>query len=232
MTISCIIVEDEPLAMERNKSYVQKLPYLQLLAVFDNAIDAMVYVKSNPVQLIFLDINMGEFSGIQLLETKNIPSEIIIITAYDEYALKGYELNVTDYLLKPYCFERFIQAVEKVQQKLLQQPALPDKEFVFIKTAYKLEKVLLSDVLYIEGMRDYRKITMLNKPSIMTLQTFTELETLMPAHLICRVHKSYMVAVDKIESVEKDTIKIQQQLIPVSETYKKGFLELIGRKGR
>lgn len=227
--ISCIIAEDEPLAMERTKGYVQKLPYLQLLATFDNAMDALLFVKDNPVQLIFLDINMGDFSGIQLLETKRIRSEVIIITAYDAYAIKGYELNVTDYLLKPYTFERFIQAVEKVQQKLMGQTTIDDKKLVFIKTAYRLEQLLLTEVLYIEGMRDYRKIVTLHKPPVMTLQTFTSLELEMPARLICRVHKSYMVALDKIESIEKDTIKIQHQLIPISETYKKIFFELINK---
>lgn len=227
--ISCIIAEDEPLAMERTKNYVQKLPYLQLLATFDNAMDALLFVKDNSVELIFLDINMGDFSGIQLLETKSIQSEVIIITAYHEYALKGYELNVTDYLLKPFTFERFIQAVEKVQQKLTNQNVVADKKMVFIKTAYRLEHLLLSDVLYIEGMRDYRKIVTLNKAPIMTLQTFLSLELEMPARLICRVHKSYMVALDKIESVEKDVIRIQQQLIPISETYKKIFFELINK---
>ena len=223
---SCIIVEDEPLAMERTRSYVQKLPYLQLLAAFDNAIDALLYLKANAVQLIFLDINLGDFSGIQLLETKNIHSEVIIITAYHEYAIKSYELNVTDYLLKPFTFERFIQAVEKVQQQLNKPAAVADNKFMFIKTAYKLEKIFLNDVLYIEGMRDYRKIITLDKP-IMTLQTFKDFEQEISPKIICRVHKSYMVALNKIESVEKDMIKIKNQLIPISDTYKKLFFEQI-----
>jgi DNA-binding LytR/AlgR family response regulator len=223
---SCIIVEDEPLAMERTKSYVQKLPYLQLLAAFDNAMDALLYLKANAVQLIFLDINMGDFSGIQLLETKNIQSEVIILTAHHEYAIKSYELNVTDYLLKPYTFERFIQAVEKVQQQLNRPAAVADNKFMFIKTAFKLEKIFLNDVLYIEGMRDYRKIITLDKP-IMTLQTFKDFELEISPRIICRVHKSYMVALNKIESVEKDLIKINNQLIPISDTYKKLFFEQI-----
>lgn len=229
MKISCIIVEDEPLAMERNRSYVQKMPFLQLLGCFFNATDALNFLRHNSVQLIFLDINIGDISGIQMLEAGSTNSEIIIITAYESYAIKGYELNVTDYLLKPYSFERFVQAVEKVQQKLERQ-LNKEEQFIFIKTAYKLEKILFKEVLYIEGMRDYRKVVTLTKPPIMTLQTFTALEAEMPSHLICRVHKSYMVAIDKIEAVEKDTVRIQQQLIPVSETYKKVLLELIHRK--
>lgn len=226
MPISCIIVEDEPLAMERCKTYVQKLPYLQLLACFDNAIEALLFLKQHKTDLIFLDINLGEISGIQLLETGNINSQIIFTTAYHEYALKGYELNVTDYLLKPYTFERFFQAVEKVQNNLAKTETLPEKKYVFIKTEYRLEKLLLADILYIEGMRDYRKIHTTHKP-IMTLQTFSNFELEIPANIICRVHKSYMVALDKIESVERDRIKIGPTFIPISETYKKAFFELI-----
>src|SRR4051812_43405862 len=118
MRINCIIVEDEPLALERTKSYVLKFPFLNLLFTFDNGMDALVYLKSTKVDLIFLDINMGEMSGIQLLEDGKVKSQVIIITAYQEYALKGYELNVTDYLMKPYTFERFVQAVERVQGNL------------------------------------------------------------------------------------------------------------------
>lgn len=228
MQIKCIIVEDEPLAMERCKSYVSKLPFLSLLACFDNAIDVLLFLKTNKVDLIFLDINLGELSGIQLLETGNINSQVIFTTAYHEYAVKGYDLNVTDYLLKPYTFERFYQAVEKVEKSIAKADVQPDKKFIFIKTEYRLEKLMLSDVLYIEGMRDYRKIHTMQKP-IMTLQTFRDLELEIPANIICRVHKSFMVSMDKIESVERDRIKIQQIFIPISETYKAAFYDLIKR---
>ena len=227
MRINCIIVEDEPLALERTKSYVLKLPFLNLLSTFDNGIDALVFLKSNPVDLIFLDINMGEFSGIQLLESSKITSQVIITTAYNEYALKGFELNVTDYLLKPFTFERFLQAVDKVQNNLSKtEPTQAIKKFVFIKTEYRLEKLMLDEVLYVEGMRDYRRIHTISK-RIMTLQTFSDLELEFPANIICRVHKSFMVALDKIDSIERDRIKIQDTLIPISETYKKQFFELI-----
>ena len=226
MKIDCIIVEDEPLAMERTKNYVLKLSYLNLLSTFENAVDALVFLKSNAVDLIFLDINMDKLSGIQLLETADIKSEVIITTAYNEYALKGYELNVTDYLMKPFTFERFVQAVDKAQNNLAKKNIKQDKKFVFIKTEYRLEKLLLSNIFYIEGMRDYRKIHTNNKP-IMTLQTFKDLEEEIPSHIICRVHKSYMVALDKIESVEREQIKINNILIPISETYKKLFFDLI-----
>lgn len=226
MKINCIIIEDEPLAQERIKSYLHKLPFLQLMAAFDNGIDALLYLQSNPVDLIFLDINIGEISGIQLLQAMNAGTEVIIITAYHEYALKGYELNVTDYLLKPFTFDRFLQAVEKVKNNLSRLDSGVHRKFIFVKTEYRLEKLLLSDVLYIEGMRDYRKIHTIHK-RIMTLKTFREFEEDIPPAIICRVHKSFMVAIDKIDAIEKDGIKIQDQVIPVSDTYKKRFFQLI-----
>lgn len=227
MEIRCIIVEDEPLALDRTKGYVQKLPFLTLLATFDNATDALVFLQSNQVDLIFLDINLGEVSGIRLLETSKINSQVVITTAYPDYAIKGFDLNVCDYLLKPFDFERFVQAVDKVRNNLMKTEAQADKKFIFVKTEYRLEKIMLDEILFIEGMRDYRCIYTLHK-RIMTLQTFGELELEIPSHLICRVHKSYMVAIDKIESIEKEVIKIGEKYVPVSETYKKGFWKVIG----
>jgi len=228
MKINCIIVEDEPLALDRMTGYVLKLPYLNLLSTFDNGIDALVFLKSNRVDLVFLDINMGEFSGIQLLETLNVKPEIIITTAYTEYALKGFDLHVTDYLLKPFTFERFVLAVDRVQANLSKVETMPDKNFIFIKTEYRLEKLLLNEILYIEGMRDYRSIFTTNK-RIMTLKPFKEFVLDIPSNLICRVHKSFMVALDKIDSVERDRIRIKDVIIPISETYKKSFFELINQ---
>ncbi|MCA6438250.1 MAG: response regulator transcription factor [Bacteroidetes bacterium] len=226
MLINCIILEDEPLALERTKSYVLKCPFLNLLSTFDNGIDALVYLKSTKVDLIFLDINLGEMSGIQLLEVGKITKHVIITTAYQEYALKGYELNVTDYLMKPFKFERFVQAVERVQEDLSKEDSLSERNFIFVKTEYRLEKILLNEILYIEGMRDYRRIHT-NDKRIMTLQTFTDLEKEIPSNIICRVHKSFMVSLDKIVSVERNRIKIKDVLIPISDTYKRRFLALI-----
>jgi two-component system LytT family response regulator len=228
MQISCIIVEDEPLARERARGFVAKLPHLHLLGAFESGIDALVFLKANAVDLILLDINMGELSGIQLLESITIRSQVIITTAYQEYALKGYELSVTDYLMKPYTFERFCQGVEKVERNREKSPLAAEKKFIFVKTEYRLEKLLLEEVLYIEGMRDYRRIHTQSK-RIMTLQTFKDFEQEIPTAVICRVHKSFMVALGKIDSIERDRIKIGGVIIPVSETYKKSFLELINQ---
>lgn len=226
MKINCIIVEDEPLALEQVKGFALKLPFLNLLSSFDNAFEALSFLKTNKVDLIFLDIHMDEFSGIQLLETSTITSQVIITTAYHEYALKGFDLQVSDYLLKPYTFERFVQAVDRVQNNLSKNEITNDKKFIFVKTEYRLEKIFLSEVLYIEGMKDYRRIHTLNK-RIMTLQTFNDFEKEISPGIICRVHKSFMVALDKIESIERGLIKIKDILIPISETYRQTFYDLI-----
>ena len=163
------------------------------------------------------------------MESSKITSQVIITTAYQEYALKGYELQITDYLLKPFTFNRFLQAVNKAQKNLSQKVADKQVDFIFVKTENRLEKIMINDILYIEGMRDYQRIHTTNK-KIMTLQGFNELQQMIPSHLVCRVHKSFMVAINKIESIERSRIKIADQLIPVSETYKEAFLQLINSR--
>lgn len=224
--LSCIIIEDEPLALERTKMFVEKVPFLDLLVTFDNAINGLTFLNNNAVDLLFLDINMDELSGIELLESSKISSQVIITTAYPEYALKGYELSVTDYLLKPFNFNRFLQAVNKVQEKIVKLPAEKPSDFIFIKTENRLEKVSFDEIVFIEGMRDYRRIHTLNK-KIMTLQNFKELEKLIPAKEVCRVHKSYMVAINKIDTVERSRIYIKDQIIPISDSYRDQFFKLI-----
>jgi DNA-binding LytR/AlgR family response regulator len=224
--ISCIIIEDEPLALKRTKEYVEKIPYLDLRHSFDNGFEAIGFLKEHHVDLIFLDIKMDEMTGIQLLESIEKKPEIIITTAYSEYALKGYELNITDYLLKPFTIERFIQAVEKVSNQIAQK----DKnqyDFFFVKTDYKIEKVFFNDILFIEGMRDYRNIQT-NSKKILTLQTFGDLEKELSQSLFCRVHKSFMIPFNKIDTIERNRIRIKDKWIPISETYKEKFYKIIG----
>ena len=226
MTINCIIIEDEPLAMERIRSFVQRVSFLNLLACFDNGVEAIGFIKANPIGLLFLDIQMDGFTGIQLLEALQKRPEVIITTAFDQYALKGFDLNVSDYLLKPFAFERFMQAVTRVYDRLALGVLQPNKQIIFIKTEYRLEKVSLDEILYIEGMRDYRCVYLKDK-YIMTSQTFTDLEKELPPAQFCRVHKSFIIAMDKIESIERDRIKIKSELIPVSDTYKESFYKLV-----
>ncbi|MGE5456911.1 MAG: LytR/AlgR family response regulator transcription factor [Methanococcaceae archaeon] len=221
MIISSIIIEDEPLAMERAKEFVQKIPFLKLLQTFDNGLDAITYLETEHVDLIFLDIQMDEFSGLHLLESLNHRPAVIIISAFNEYAVKGFDYNVTDYLLKPYTFERFMQASIKVYESLKLRKR-ETHDFIFIKTEYRLEKIFLEDILFIEGMRDYRQIHTSEK-NIMTLESFKDLELKLPSNHFIRVHKSYLVSLNKIESVERDRIKIQKKLIPISETFRENF---------
>ncbi|SDF75545.1 two component transcriptional regulator, LytTR family [Mucilaginibacter pineti] len=216
-----IIIEDEPLAAARVLEFAGRLPYLDYQASFESALPAIEYLKVNPVNLIFLDINIGEISGIQFLELVRPDCAVIILSAYQEYALKSFEMNVTDYLLKPFTFERFYMAAQRAQ---ILQARLPGKQFVFIKTQYRLEKVILSELLYIEGARDYRRIHTKTQ-ALMTLETFGELELQLPLSRFIRVHKSFLVALDKIESIEKDFIRIANRLIPVSDTYKMALAE-------
>lgn len=225
MIINCIIIEDEPLAMERAKEFVQKVSFLRLMQTFDNGLDAISYLKTESVDLIFLDIQMDEFTGIHLLESLNHRPAVIIISAFNEYAVKGFDLNVTDYLLKPYTFERFMMAVLKVFDTI-KSTKKEKQDFIFIKTEYRLEKVFFEQILFIEGMRDYRQIHTTEK-RIMTLETFKELELKLPSNRFVRVHKSYLVSLNKIESIERDRIKIQKDLIPISDTFREPFYSSI-----
>jgi len=229
-TMRCVIIEDEPLALERTQHFVQKVPFLDLQATFDNALDGLAFLQANHIDLLLLDINMDELSGIELLESTSLTSQVIITTAYQEYALKGYELNITDYLLKPFTFQRFLAAVNKAREHTQHPSTPPSVEFIFVKTENRLEKVLVKDILFIEGMRDYRRIHTTQK-RIMTLQNFGELEGMLPAHQVCRVHKSYMVGLANVESIERSRIRIGQEMIPISETYREAFFQQIKARG-
>jgi two-component system, LytTR family, response regulator len=231
MEINCIVIDDEPLALSKLESFISKIPPLKLLRTFDNAIEAIGWLKENSTDLIFLDIQMEKLTGIQFLEATGQASRIIITSAYDQYAIKGFELNVTDYLLKPFSFQRFVQAVNKVmdyfshkEEEQINPPAIPG--FIFVKTEYRLERIDLDDILYIEGMKDYLRIICRSK-KIMTLQSFAKIEKSLPANNFCRVHKSFIVALDKIKSIERGVILIADQRIPISNTYKENFFSKI-----
>jgi two-component system LytT family response regulator len=223
--LKCIIIEDEPPALRKITGFIQKINYLQLTGAFDNALDALHFLKQNTVDLIFLDIQMEEFTGIQFLDTIKQKPKIIITSAYETYAIKGYEYDVTDYLLKPFTFDRFIQAVEKVANSLPAINEEPANDFIFIRTESRLEKVDFADILFIEGKSEYLRIVTVQR-KIMTLQNFKSVEEVLPDNFI-RVHKSFIVAINKIEAIEKSVIKIKDNHIPISDTYKAAFLAKI-----
>lgn len=228
MTMRCITVDDEPLSLAKVNGFVAKVPYLTLLSSFSSAIEALVFIKQNPVDLIFLDIQMDNLTGIQLLEILDPKPVVILTTAYDHYALKGYELNVSDYLLKPYSFERFLKATEKVYNQVLSSQVGKDEDaFIFLKTEYRLEKVDFDDILYIESRGDYiYVITPLRK--ILTLMSLKNITLKLPEEKFIRVHKSFIVAISKIDAIEHRRIHIRDADIPIGDMYREKVLKRMG----
>lgn len=242
MTYTCIAVDDEAPALEKINRFIEKVPFLELKASFNNGLDAMAYLRKNKTDFLFLDIQMDDLTGVQLIELLDYRPVIIFTTAYEQYALKGYELDVCDYLLKPYSFDRFMKAVNKGirlyedrhstvirTEKATGNPA-QGADFIFVKTEYRIQKVFTAKILYIEGMKDYLKIVM-SDDSIMTLMNFSTLLTLLPEQNFIRVHKSFVVALDKIESIERDRIIINKERIPVGDTYRSAFFNIISGLG-
>jgi DNA-binding LytR/AlgR family response regulator len=239
MKINCIAIDDEPLALDIIKDYCSKVAFLNLEKTFDNAIESIEYIRSNKVDLIFLDIQMEELTGIQLLNALKHRPFVIFTTAYERYAIQGFELDVVDYMLKPISFERFIKGVNKVFERMQldagggkpengkSKPA--ESSFFFVKTETRMERIENNDVLYVEGMGDYWRIVTKTR-RIMTLMNARKLEEILHEPHFCRVHKSFFIALDKIESIERNRIKIADQYIPVSETYHKAFFDLVERK--
>ncbi|NCU33233.1 MAG: response regulator transcription factor [Candidatus Moranbacteria bacterium] len=227
--INCIIIEDEPLAAEKLTDFIGKTEYLNLSGVFHSPIAAMGFLKNNTIDLIFLDIEMKELTGIQLMESVKIDSKIIITSAYEKYALKGFELQVCDYLLKPITFERFIKACDKVMTEVLNSEKKSGHRKIFIKTEYRLEGLDSSEILFVEGIGDYRKIVT-EKKTILTLQNFKEIASLLPQDKFRRVHNSFIVSFDKIDKIERKRIYIRDQVIPVSDSYYKEFLSELNSK--
>jgi two-component system, LytTR family, response regulator len=229
MKIKCIAIEDEPLALKKIKEFIEQVDFLNLLAGFDNAIKAVGFLKENSVDLIFLDIRMKKLSGIQFLESLQIKPKVIITSAYDEYALKGYELDVVDYLLKPFTFERFLKSVDKVYNQLNSSKNNDSNDYVFVKTEYRIEKIEIKDILFIKGMKDYLQIHTTER-KIMTLQTFKNLLEILPQIDFQRVHNSYIVSISKIENIERNRIRIGKELIPISNSYKDKFYGILREK--
>lgn len=229
MKINCIAIEDEPLALKKIKDFISQVEYLNFVEGFDNPVKAVGYLKDNSVDLIFLDIRMKKLTGIQFLESLKAKPKVIITSAYDEYALKGYELDVSDYLLKPFEFDRFLKSVEKVYNELFKKNIGQHQDYIFVKTEYRIERIELNNILYIQGMKDYLQIcTTENK--VMTLQSFKNLIQVLPESEFVRVHNSYIVSISKIESIERNRIKIANNLIPISDSYKNAFYNLLQEK--
>ena len=223
MSINCIVIDDTPLAVEKLEGFIRQVPHLNLLKSFNSGIEAISFMKSNPVELVFLDIQMEQFSGLQFLDSLQNPPQIIIVSAYSQYAVSGFDHSVTDYLLKPYSFERFLKAIDKVQTD---QEDSSRKEYMFVKTEYRMERISFSDILYIEGKGAYLRI-ITQKKKIMTLLSFQGMESLLPSDNFIRIHKSFIVAMNKIESIERNRIKIGAEFIPIGLSYRERFMKAL-----
>lgn len=227
MKVNCIIIEDEPLAVERLKAYVSKTAFLKIVAVFDNPQNALHLIKNDRIDLLFLDINLKEQNGIDFLETIEFNGKVIITTAYDKYALKSYDLDVIDYLLKPYSFDRFTRSIQKFKTQLSLDL---ENNYFFLRTEHRYERINYDELLYIKGMGDYRQLVCKSK-KLMTLQTFNELESTLPKLKVVRIHKSYMVSLSQIERIEKNNIKIQNQSLPISKSFRERFFKTFNSYG-
>ena len=221
--IKCIIIEDEPLAVKVLSDYISQVPFLELHGTFKDAILATDYLRHNNTDLIFLDIHLPKLKGMAFLKTLTHPPAVIITTAYHQYAVEGFDLNVTDYLLKPFEFERFLIAVTKVKttQREKQEPneSQEIKDFIFLNVQKKKVKILFSEIVYIESQREYIKIITTKKEYISKMSTH-EIEDLLPAHLFKRIHRSYIVSVSKIESYTAEEVEVNGVRIPIGRGYK------------
>lgn len=221
--ISCIIIEDEPLAVKVLADYIAETPFLQLDATFKDALLATDYLRQNSTDLIFLDIHLPKLKGMAFLKTLANPPAVIITTAYNQYAVEGFNLNVTDYLLKPIEFERFLTAVTKVRTirtGQLKPAELPEtKDFIFITVQKRRVKIFFSDIVFIESQREYVKVTTTHGEFISKMSTH-EIESLLPAHLFKRVHRSFIVAIRRIESYTAEMIEINGTSIPIGKGYR------------
>ena len=225
--MTCIIVDDEPLAQEILEEYVKKVPQLQLLATLESGLEAIQFVKQQSVDLVFLDIQMPDITGIQTAGLLDAKTKVIFTTAYHEYAVEGFELEAVDYLLKPISFDRFLKAIQRLGQTDDElQPKTTADDYIFVKAEYKIKKIRFDDILYIEGMKDYLRIVTSNE-KVMTLLSFAKLLPKLPSSRFLRIHKSYVVSLAAIDSIEKGNIRIGETLLPVSETYKAALDEYV-----
>ncbi len=233
--ISCITVDDEPPALRQMEEYISKVPYLELVGSFSNAIDTINFLKEKEVKLIFLDIQMEHLTGLELINLLKYKPKIILTTAYDSYALQAFDLEVDDYLLKPISFERFFKATERIYADLNEIPSLENEprfsgieetKYIFVRTKSRIQRLELSDILYIEGLKEYLIINT-ESERIITLMTFKQILDKLPGKQFQRVHKSYIISIGKVNFIRNNSILIGEKVIPIGASFKDGFIRLI-----
>jgi len=232
--IKCLIVDDEPPAREVIKRYIEQMELLELTAECANAIQAITILQRQPIDLIFLDIRMPQLNGTDFLKTLKNPPKIIFTTAYAEYAVEGYELDAIDYLMKPIRFDRFLKAVNKALPaqdkpaplKIDSTEEKKEDSFVYFRADRKMVKVFLSEILYIESMKDYIKVVT-SQSAIITKQSISSVEAMLPERLFVRTHRSYIVSLDKIKSFTNELIEVSNVSIPVGKLYRNGVMKVL-----
>jgi DNA-binding LytR/AlgR family response regulator len=234
--LTCYIIDDEPLAQEILEVYIAKVSFLELKGSFGNPLEAAGLLKEEQPDILFLDINMPDLDGLSFIPMLNPKPMIILTTAYDQYALKAFDLEVKDYLLKPFSFERFYKSVLRLfqeqsgkgqsEKKGTRSEPTNVQEYIFLKVGHRIQKLAIRDILFVEGMKDYLRIHTAEE-KIMTLLNFAKLEELLPSSAFARVHRSFLVAIDKIDHIEKNRIRIAEHVIPISETYADAFHKML-----
>lgn len=221
MTIRCIAIEDEPPALELVKEYIRRFPQLELVQAFTDAIAAGEYLRQHPVDLLFVDINMPDITGLDLVRSLADKPMVIFTTAHKKFAVEGFELDAIDYVLKPLAFDRFSRAINKaIEYYEYKRKTTPASAHLFVYSEYRMLKIELSQVEYIESLEDYIKIHLLNAKPVMTLMTLKGVLEKLPAEQFKRIHRSYIVAVDKVKSVQNRKVQLQSGAgLPVSDSY-------------
>ena len=235
MKIRCQIVDDEPLAINVIKKFLEQFQSTEVVSTSDNAMDAFTYISEKPVDLLFLDINMPTLNGLDFLKSLKEPPLVIITSAYRDYAVEGFELNVLDYLVKPISFQRFLMAMDKVNAAIRKKDAsstavitVPDssKAFIFLKVDKKMVKVYLDEILYIESLKDYVRVRTVYD-DLITHQNLNSMARILPADNFIRIHKSYTISVDKVKSIEGNCVEIASKLLPIGRNFRKEVKEHI-----
>jgi DNA-binding LytR/AlgR family response regulator len=229
--MKAIAIDDEPIALEIIQSHASRVPFIELKEVFTSALDAMEYLQKEPVDLLFLDIKMPDISGIEFYTSLNRRPLVIFTTAYSEHAATGFELDAVDYLLKPFSFARFLKGCNKAQELFRSRNNTTPADHLFLKTGYEQVKVLFEDIVYLEAAGNYVNFVLKDK-QILSRYTFLEALGLLPGNQFVRVHRSFVVAINKIEKLERHQVTIVGKKIPVSEGYYAELVGMVGRKGR
>lgn len=230
--LSCIIVDDEPVARKILQEFVEQVPFMDLQGKFENALKAGAFLQSNAVDIVLLDIEMPKISGLQFLQKMDLESMVILTTAFPQYALEGYELNIIDYLLKPFAFSRFLKAVHKAKdfhEIKTRKSGAPVSSYIFVKSEKRIEKVELSDILFAESVGNYVSI-FTERKKIMAYLTMKSLESQLPAAEFIKIHQSYLVNTTKIQAIEGNEIRIGSHALPMSRNYRETVMKIVQQR--